>query len=282
MTKTYLKWPPIVARAETICTAYRPRLVTLRQVFYRLVAEQRIPNTIAAYHSLSDRIVKARRSPAGFPDLLDETRATRNLRQSTVEPLDFARRGIAEMAAGYQRHRQDGQAWQVWIGVEKGALAAQVADEFEDLDIPVLVLRGFSSDTYKRIVQRLVRSDPRPSVLFYVGDYDPSGLVIPEDFRVATGCWDRYERIALTREQVEEFALPRALAKEKDSRTKGMLEATGEAFQVEAEALDPDVLIALIYRAHAEYFDQAAFSRLLNQEKEDRALLTERLGGLNL
>ena len=54
-------WPPIIKRAAEIVNEYETA-VTLRQVFYRLVAEGRMENRISAYKRLSDLSTKARRA----------------------------------------------------------------------------------------------------------------------------------------------------------------------------------------------------------------------------
>ena len=53
-------WPTILAKAEGIVAAYETS-VTLRQLFYRLVAAEILPNTRVAYQTLSARSARARR-----------------------------------------------------------------------------------------------------------------------------------------------------------------------------------------------------------------------------
>ncbi len=49
---TRLSWSPIVERAAEIVRGYQTG-VTLRQLFYRLVSEEVLPNTVNAYKGLS-------------------------------------------------------------------------------------------------------------------------------------------------------------------------------------------------------------------------------------
>ena len=51
MTKR-INWKALVPEASAIVESYDTR-VTLRQLFYRLVAKQSLPNTRSAYNSLS-------------------------------------------------------------------------------------------------------------------------------------------------------------------------------------------------------------------------------------
>jgi hypothetical protein len=59
-TMASIKWEAIVTRGAEIVNEYDTG-VTLRQLFYRLVAEGRLPNRQNAYKSLSSRTAKARR-----------------------------------------------------------------------------------------------------------------------------------------------------------------------------------------------------------------------------
>lgn len=57
---TRLSWPSILTDAADIVESYDTS-VTLRQLFYRLVAAETLPNTVGAYKGLSDKSAKARR-----------------------------------------------------------------------------------------------------------------------------------------------------------------------------------------------------------------------------
>lgn len=61
-------------RAADIVTSYdRVCGCTLRQAYYRLVAERLIPHTAPTYRRLSSRLAQARREER-FPDLIDPLR----------------------------------------------------------------------------------------------------------------------------------------------------------------------------------------------------------------
>src|SRR5262249_19393503 len=66
-------WPDILEQAAAIVDSYETR-VTLRQLFYRLVAAEVLPNTTAAYKGLSRHSAAARRR-GEFPALLDRGRS---------------------------------------------------------------------------------------------------------------------------------------------------------------------------------------------------------------
>ena len=54
-----IKWPPVLVKARRIVESYGDMLVTLRQLFYRLVSAQVIPNTRYYYGRLSDLTAEA-------------------------------------------------------------------------------------------------------------------------------------------------------------------------------------------------------------------------------
>jgi hypothetical protein len=98
-----LDWPAILERAKAIVERYETG-VTLRQLFYRLVAAVILPNTLVAYKTLSHRSAEARRA-GWFPALEDRNR-TIHRRLSFRSPAD-AQRWLAEV---YGRDRTEGQA----------------------------------------------------------------------------------------------------------------------------------------------------------------------------
>jgi hypothetical protein len=109
---------------------------------------------------------------------------------------------------------------------------------------PIVATAGQSSGSLLALeVAPLLRDDPDREVV-YLGDYDPQGEDIEEATRRRleehVGAELRWERLALTGEQVEEFELP-AIEKV-DHRHRPPM--TYEA--VETEALSQEVIVDLI------------------------------------
>jgi hypothetical protein len=191
-TGARLKWPPILKEAAAIVASYTTG-VTLRQLYYRLVAAGLIPNTKNAYTSLSRKTAIARRD-GWFPRLVD-------LGRQVDRPLSFS--GTAEarqwLTRIYRRDRTAGQPIALYLGVEKATLLGLLEAWFGGLGIPRVALRGYSSQTLVDDVveavaaelRRDVTRQSRPAVLLYCGDYDPSGMDIPRDFAERTGCFDQ-------------------------------------------------------------------------------------------
>lgn len=72
MARPRVDWSAIVVKAADIVATYDTG-VTLRQLFYRLVAAELLPNTKVAYTTLSRVTAQARRAGT-FPPLIDRTR----------------------------------------------------------------------------------------------------------------------------------------------------------------------------------------------------------------
>ena len=262
-------WPALLRRAGEIVNSYDTQ-VTLRQLFYRLVAAELLPNTTNAYKALSRYTAKARRAGT-FPALMDRGRTIH--RYTSFDGAAEARQWLASI---YLRDRTEGQSVIVYLGVEKAGIVAQLQEWFGDLGVPVLALGGYGSQTYVDNVVEDVEATGRPAVLLYAGDHDPSGEDIDRDFVARTHCWDEVRRVALTAEQVEQYALPPQPGKETDSRARRFVERHGHLVQVELDALPPPVLRDLFTDAIAEFWDTSAHQAALDREHTDRQTLETR------
>ena len=228
--------------------------MTLRQLFYRLVAAQLLPNTTNAYKSLSRYTAEARRAGT-FPALMDRGRTIH--RYQTFASPAAARRWLQPI---YRRDRTEGQAVSLYLGVEKAGIVAQLQEWFGDLGVPVLALGGYGSQTYVDDVIADVDGPKRPAVLLYAGDHDPSGEDIDRDFIARTDCWDEVRRVALTAEQVRQYELPPQPGKDdRQSRAQGFIARHGRLVQVELDALPPDILRSSTPTRIAEFWDDDAY-----------------------
>jgi hypothetical protein len=261
-----LAWAPIVERAAEIVQGYEIG-VTLRQLFYRLVSEGALPNTLYAYKRLSDLTAERRRA-GSFPDLVDGTR--RIERDMSFSSPDEAR---AWLPGVYRRDRTEGQERAVYLGIEKHALVGLLRSWFAPFGVPVVALGGYASQTLADEVARDAEDDGRPSVLLYASDFDPSGEDIGRDFVARAGCFDEIERVALTAEQVDAYGLPPALGKASDSRAAAFVAKYGRLVQVELDALPPEDLRGLYEAAFRPLWDMSPFRAALAREDADRDAL---------
>jgi hypothetical protein len=281
-------WRDVLDHAAEIVQSYGTR-VTLRQLFYRLVADGTLRNTRSEYGQLSAKTAQARRD-GWFPSLMDRTRDIERLYplfQSTDEALDWVK-------SRYRRDRTEGQEWSIYLAVEKAGIVNQLNEWFGyPLGIPILPLQGYSSQSFVDQVAADAKNDirnddgeddihyanldedgrPRPTVLIYAGDFDPSGEDIDRDFVHRSDCWDEVIRNALLPDQIEQYDLPPAMGKATDSRASQFIAKHGRLVQVELDALPPDTLRELYADAIAGFWNQEAHDAVMELEREERESL---------
>ena len=266
--KQRIAWAPVIERAAAIVRSYRTA-VTLRQVFYRLVSEEAIPNTENAYKRLSRLTARARRAGT-FPPLADATREIWH-NSGWTSP----QHAIRDLADQYRRPRDEHQRWQLWIAYEKRTLTAQVRDWFGDYGPRFVALAGYESETLDRQITTNVQQDGRPAVVVYAGDLDPSGEDIWRSFLKHTGrLWHQTQRVAVTWEQVETHQLPVLPDKTTDSRARTFTKTRGQLAQIEVEALDPNTLHNIYTQAISPYIDLTTWNQVIQAEQADRQTLT--------
>jgi len=258
-----VRWGPVLDRAAAIVESY-DTLVTLRQLFYRLVSEQLIPNRHTAYKELSKLTAQARRD-GWFPALFDRTR-TIHVPPSWASFTEL----MAVARQQFRLDRTDGQPVTVVLGVEKHGLVELLTTWFGDRGLPVVALGGYSSQTHTDDVADYVGRQRRPAVLLYAGDFDPSGEDIARDFIARSDCWQQATRIALTPEQITEHDLPEMPGKTTDTRAAGFVARHGRLVQVEVDALPPDVLRDIYTDALGPWWDDDALTRVLDEERRQR------------
>jgi hypothetical protein len=264
-------WPPIIERAAEIVDEY-DTAVTLRQLFYRLVAEGLIDNKQSDYTLLSRLTATARRDGT-FPSLVDRTRSIERAAHFT-SPTD----ALEALAQQYRRDRLEGQDVLPIIVVEKATLVAQVYAWFgEPWGVPIAALRGYASESYQQailaLVDREVDTSTRDVELFYCGDFDPTGEDIPRAFEDNTGL--TLQRVALDWEQVEKYDLPPAVGKSTDSRAAAFVARHGQLVQVELEALPPEALRELLQSELDALIDTSMIQKVREREDVERRTLYE-------
>jgi hypothetical protein len=273
-------WSPILERAAEIVRSY-DTFVTLRQLFYRLVAAEVLRNVQADYQQLASKSAAARRN-GGFPALTDSTRSLSRLLswESVGDALD-------ERVQEFRLDRAAGQEHDLYVFVEKAALEPQIWSWFGGLGIGVAALRGYHSVPLERQIRRSVerrRSDGEESraVALYVGDFDPTGTDIERNFtRYLGGHFAEFRRVALTWDQVTAYDLPPQLGKAADPRAATFAEEHGELVQVEADALPPDTLRDLLTDAVDEFFDRDTYDAVIEREGKMRDRLADLVAELD-
>lgn len=262
--------------------------LTLRQVYYQLVAAGVIANDLRQYKKLSDLLTKARLAGIVPWEAIEDRARTTLPSRGWANAYSFVVQEAENFLEDYRRELLQSQPVALEIWVEKDALSRlchQVAFEYR---VPVIVARGFSSISYVHECRLRVEANARranPTVLLYFGDLDPSGMeMLPsmlQTLKQEMGLGDLVvdQRCALTLEQVEQFNLPRNpdAIKKGDTRAPKYAEEFGD-LAVELDALPPRVLQALVREAIESNLDLS----LLEEERRSEAAELDRLERLRL
>lgn len=261
-----------------ILDQYREHLpLTARQVFYRLVATVGYDKTEKAYKRLLEYLNRARRAGMiPFWKIRDDGFST-YAAGGYDSPEDWIEATVSD-AAAYRRDRQDGQEVEFEVWVEAAGMMPQVARFVQEFGISVSSSGGFNSTTSKHGAASRIANRDRQTVVFHIGDYDPSGVAIIDSLADDIGAFVAdlggtydpvFERVAITPEQQRRFGLPGAPRKRTDNR------AGFEDETVQAEALTPDQLRDELRAALAVWWDDETYGELLAAEEAERATLVE-------
>lgn len=251
--------------------------LTLRQVYYQMVARAIIPNNERSYKNMGALINDGRL--AGLIDWNAIEDRTRNLRSNShwSDPADI----IKATAWSYQLDHWQGQENYVEVWVEKDALVGIVGQVCEELDVPHFSCRGYVSQSEMWVAaQRLncQQAAGRHIVLLHLGDHDPSGIDMSRDICERNVLFENhnleFHRLALNMNQVEEYTPPPNPTKLSDSRAAGYMEEFGcECWEL--DALEPRVITELITENVLKYRDDLAYQTVKAREISERSLLDD-------
>jgi hypothetical protein len=222
---------------------------SVRHVFYRLT-DPRLPEPVEksdrGYRHVQDRCVRLRRSGrVPYEWIADMSR--RGYHTNTfADRADFIRR----MAGLYRADLWADSDYQCEVWCESRSIASVLLGDCQDLAVSLYPCGGFSSLSfaYQAAESINLSQDTRPLVVFYIGDYDPAGVLIDQSLErelrrhLDSGIALDFQRIAINEEQIESYDLPRKPRKAGDKRAQHIADT------VEAEAMPARVLRELLRR----------------------------------
>lgn len=247
--------------------------LTLRQVYYQLVARDIIPNNERSYKNLGNLISDGRIS--GLIDWNAIEDRTRNLRLNSHwdSPSDI----IQSAAQSFAYDKWEDQEYYVEVWVEKDALVGIVGQICGRLDIPFFSCRGYVSQSEMWVAAQRLEDyvGHKEIAIIHLGDHDPSGRDMSRDIvdRLETfNVYPQFKRIALNMNQIEEYQPPPNPTKLSDSRADGYIKEFGyECWEL--DALQPEVIADLISDTVNQYRDLDLFNQQKEREAEARRIL---------
>lgn len=248
----------------------RDQPMTIRGIFYRVVSLGLVDKTENGYKVVQRRVLEMRRSGAlPYEWISDGTRW--QLKARSYAGVNAA---LEAAALSYRRNLWIDQPVHVELWSEKDAITGVISSIANEYDVPIMVARGFSSESFLYSTAQQLKADGRPAVIYQLGDHDPSGVLAWRDTcgKLAEFAPDvdlTFERIAVTPEQIEEFNLPTRPTKS-SSHSRGF---SGES--VEVDALETGVLRSLVRQALAQHMPEHVLDLHRQVEKSERDLLSK-------
>jgi hypothetical protein len=156
--------------------------VTLRGVFYRVVSAGDVAKTELGYRQVGRELLKLRRAGAiPYDWITDGTRWIS--KPDTYDDLDQM---LEDAHASYRRALWRDQAAEVQIYSEKDAISGVVLPVTERWDVPLGIVRGYSSESFAwSVAQSVIAAAERGKHVhvYQLGDHDPSGVDAWRAFR---------------------------------------------------------------------------------------------------
>lgn len=220
---------------------------SVRHVFYR-VTDPRLPEPVEksdrGYRHVQARCVVLRRSgrvPYGwFADL--------SRRGYFVDTFADAGDFITRMQGYYRADLWADSDYRCEVWAESRSIASVLLNDCKELAVDLYPCGGFSSLSFvhEAAEQHNNSGDIRPLQVFYIGDYDPAGVLIDKSLEKELRLHLNddiemvFERIGINLEQIEEYDLPTKPRKELDTRSQQV------AFTVEAEAMPAKIMRGIL------------------------------------
>lgn len=260
--------------AQIIAVLEEDHPQSVRHVFYRMT-DPRLPEPVEksdrGYRHVQNRLVKLRRAariPYGW--LADMSRAGYYV-NTFQDGADF----VNQMAATYRGDLWRESLYRCEVWTESRSIASVLQGLCTELAVSLFPCGGFASLSFAHDAaeQHNLSQDPRPLVVFYIGDYDPAGVLIDVTLEreLRTHLEDDidldFRRLGINPDQIKAFNLPSNPRKEADKRSQHVLRA------VEAEAMPAKVLRGIVRREIEALLPRRALEVCRAAEESERAHL---------
>lgn len=265
----------LISTANDILGEYRRQgyRLSLRQLYYQLVARDIIENSIKSYKRIGNLVSDAR-----LAGLLDWEMIEDRNREAVIPVAWKSPAQIVRTAAQQFRvDRWQGQPCHVEVMVEKDALSGILEPVCRELHVRFTANKGYSSSSAmyeagKRMAQ--AKRYGKQIHVFYFGDHDPSDIDMTRDIDERLAQFARttkieVHRLALNWEQVEDWQPPENPAKETDSRFEAYRAEFGES-SWELDAVEPRTLASLVREHVGELIEQDTWNETLEEERKMR------------
>jgi len=242
---------------------------TVRGVFYQATVNNIVSKSENSYKAVQRALSDMRKSGRlRFDWIADNTRWMR--KPQTFTGLEAALHNSWQY---YRRSVWNEQTDYIEIWLEKDALAGVIYPVASAWDVPLMVTRGYSSLSFLYESAEYITEKSKPTFIYYLGDYDPSGVDISLNVekslrRFAPDAEIHFERIAVTPEQISDWNLPTRPTKKTDTRSKNF---RGES--VELDAIPAKVLREMVTGIIESHINKQALNEILKAEEAEKKTL---------
>lgn len=251
--------------------------LSLRQLYYQLVARDYIENSVRSYKNLGSLVNDAR-----LAGLVDWSMIVDRSRSAEVNShWDNPGQIIRAAANGFRIDKWEDQPNHIEVMVEKDALSGVLFPVCRQQDIYFTANKGYPSASllYRMSKRLLDKVDEGKNVyILHLGDHDPSGIDMTRDLQdrleLFCGLEIDIKRLALNMDQVDHYQPPENPAKLSDTRSQKYISIYGYS-SWELDALEPRVLASLVDDFVEGHRDQAIWQESLDSEAEMQSELSD-------
>ena len=251
--------------------------LSLRQLYYQLVARGYIENSTQSYKKLGSLVNNARLAGEVDWNMIVDRSRDQIINQHWDNPGQI----VKAAAYSFKVDKWENQPVHLEVMVEKDALSGILEPVCSRQDIYFTANRGYpSASLLYRMSKRLqIYLDEGKSIyILHLGDHDPSGIDMTRDLAdrlgLFTGLPVTIQRLALNMDQVEQYNPPENPAKLTDTRAGMYVELYGYS-SWELDALEPSVLAELVDNFVNEHRDMDLWQETLDKEAEMSQTLSE-------
>jgi hypothetical protein len=271
--------------------------VTVRQLYYQAEVHGApgIDKTESGYDKIQRQVLDLRRAARlSYRNIADLTRWMRK-----PQTYDGVKAALDATAQLYRKALWSDADTYVEIWCEKDALAGVLYPVTAEYDVPLMVARGYSSETFAFEAVAAREGDPRLYDVWYLGDFDRSGC------EAAQSLEEKLERFAAERDidvsfhvlaieapDILEFdendntalvnlnGQPRWLPTREPKRKSPADKAWPHPYAIELDAIPPDDLRRMVRETIESYLPADQLQILKVAEGSERELIQGLVAGL--
>jgi len=226
--------------------------LTLRQLYYQMVARGNLPNENHSYDNLGNLVTDARLAGLIDWDMIEDRNHETSIPNHWEDPAEM----VDAYADVFAIDKWMDQQYHLEVIVEKDALSGVLEPVCRNLDVGITADKGYGSTSMLyEIGKRLYWEafNEKSICIIYLGDHDPSGIDMTRDLKERLEMFSgldniEVDRVALNMDQIRLWNPPENPAKEKDNRYKAYVKKYGESCW-ELDAVPPDQLVELVRSA---------------------------------